>query len=139
VAATVWLDPPLLVKAATGWADLGAAPDATLSALFGYDPHKYAPLIGPLPAGPQRVLAAVRLSLGVPDMELGFAATDTLDGAAIEVPVTEIEKRQEKSTRWGLIELAFGDLKPGTHTLTLVARDTSGTEANRTTLVFTVK
>jgi hypothetical protein len=139
VAAAVWLDPPLLLKAATGWADLGAAPDATLSALFGYDPAKYAPLIGPLPAGPQRTLAAVRLSLGLADMELGFTATDTLDGATTEVPVTEVERRQEKSTRWCLVELAFGDLKPGTHTLTLVARDTSGTEANETTLAFIVK
>jgi VWFA-related protein len=139
VAATVWLDPPLLLKAATGWADLGAAPEATLSALFGYDPAKYAPLVGPLPAGPQRVLAAVHMSLGVPDMQLGFTATDTLDGAPIEVPVTEVESRQEKSTRQCLIELAFGDLRPGTHTLTLVARDTSGTEANKTTLAFSVK
>lgn len=139
VAAAVWLDPPLLLKAATGWADLGAAPDATLSALFGYDADKYAPLMGPLPAGPQRVLAAVRMSLGAPEMELGFTATDALNGAATEVPVTEVEKRQEKSTRWCLIELTFGDLRPGTHTLTLVARDTSGTEANRTTMAFTVK
>ena len=79
------------------------------------------------------------MSLGVPDMQLGFTATDTLDGAPIEVPVTEVESRQEKSTRQCLIELAFGDLRPGTHTLTLVARDTSGTEANKTTLAFSVK
>jgi hypothetical protein len=139
VAAAVWIDPPLLLKAAAGWADLGAAPESTLSGLFGYDPAKYAPLIGSLAPGPQTVLAAVRLSLGVPQMELNFAATDTLEAAKTEVPVTVLETRQEKSVRWCVIELAFGDLKPGTHTLTIAAKDTSGAQANASTAVFTVK
>jgi VWFA-related protein len=139
VAAAVWLDPPLLLKAAAGWADLGAAPESTLSGLFGYDPAKYAPLIGSLAPGPQRVLAAVRLSLGVPKMELDFAATDTLEAAKTAVPVTVLETRQEKSVRWCVLELTFGDLKPGTHTLTVAAKDTSGAQANASTAVFTVK
>ncbi len=139
VAAAVWLDPPLLLKAAAGWADLGAAPESTLSGLFGYDPAKYAPHIGPLAPGPQTVLAAVRLSLGVPQMQLNFAATDTLEAAKTEVPVTVLETRQEKSVRWCVIELTFGDLKPGTHTLTVAAKDTSGAQANASTAVFTVK
>jgi VWFA-related protein len=139
VAAAVWLDPPLLLSAATGWADFGAAPEAMLSGLFGYDPAKYAPLTGPLAAGPQKVLAAVRLSLGVPQMELVFTATETHEAAKTEVPVTVVETRQEKSTRWCLIELTFGDLKPGPHTLTIVVRDTSGAQANTTTAAFTVK
>jgi VWFA-related protein len=139
VAAAVWLDPPLLLKAAAGWADLGAAPESTLSGLFGYDPEKYAPLIGPLAPGPQRVLAAVRLSLGVPQMELDLTATDTREAARIEVPVTVLETRQEKSVRWCVIELTFGDLEPGIHTLTIAAKDTSGAQANASTAVFTVK
>jgi VWFA-related protein len=139
VAAAVWLDPPLILKAAAGWADLGAAPESTLSGLFGYDPAKYAPLIGSLAPGPQTVLAAVRLSLGVPQMELNFAATDTLEAAKTEVPVTVLETRQEKSVRWCVIELTFGDLKPGTHTLTVAAKDTSGAQANASTTTFIVK
>jgi VWFA-related protein len=139
VAATVWLDPPLLLREAQGWDDLGAAPEATLSALYGYDPAKYAPLFGPLPPGPQRVVAAVRLSLGLPQMELQLAATDALDGAKIEVPVTVLGTRQDKAVRWYVIELTFGDLKPGAHTLTIAAKDTSGAQANASTVAFTVK
>jgi len=139
VAAAVWLDPPLLLKAAAGWADLGAAPESTLSGLFGYDPAKYAPLIGPLAPGPQRVLATVRMSLGVPQMELDLTATEAQEAAKSEVPVTMLETRQEKSVRWCVIELTFGDLKPGRHTLTVAARDKSGAQANASTAVFTVK
>jgi hypothetical protein len=50
-----------------------------------------------------------------------------------------LETRQEKSVRWCVLELAFGDLKPGTHTLTVAAKDTSGAQANASTAVFTVK
>jgi len=139
VAAAVWLDPPLLLREAPGWDDLGAAPEATLSALYGYDPAKYAPLFGPLPPGPQRVVAAVRLSLGMPQMELQLAATDALDGAKTEVPVTVLGTRQEKAVRWYVVELTFGGLKPGAHALTVAAKDTSGAQANATTLAFTVK
>jgi len=139
VAAAVWLDPPLLLRSSTGGADLGAAPGSTLSALFGYDPGKYAPLTGPLAAGPQRVLTAVRLTLGMPEMVLDLAATDTLEAAKVDVPVTVLETRQEKSVRWCLVELAFGDLKAGSHTLTIAAKDTSGTQTNASTTTFTVK
>jgi VWFA-related protein len=139
VAAAVWLDPPLLLREAQGWDDLGAAPEATLSALYGYDPAKYAPLFGPLPPGPQRVVAAVRLSLGLPQMELQLAATDARDGAKVEVPVTVLGTRQDKAVRWYVVELTFGDLKPGAHTLTVAAKDTSGAQANASTVAFAVK
>jgi VWFA-related protein len=139
VPAAIWLDPPLLLKAATGWADLGAAPGMTLSGLFGYDPAKYAPFTGPLPAGPQTVLAALRLSLGLPEAELDLTAIEAQGEAKIEVPVTVIETRQEKSARWYVIEITFGDLKPGTHTLTIFARDKAGTQGNKATTSFTVK
>ena len=139
VAASVWLDPPLLLREATGWADLGAAPEMTLSGLFGYDPKKYAPIGGELPAGPQRVLAALRLSLGLPEIELNITATDAQGTVKTDVPVTVIETHQVKSLRTCLLELTFGDLKPGPHTLTIRARDLSGAEGNETTAVFTVK
>ncbi len=139
VAASVWLDPPLLLMEATGWADLGAAPETTLSGIFGYDPKKYAPIGGELPAGPQRVLAAVRLSLGLPDVELDITATDALGTVETDVPVTVIETHQVKSLRTCLLELTFADLKPGPHTLTIRARDLAGAEGNETTAVFTVK
>jgi head-tail adaptor len=139
VPAAVWLDPPLLLQEAAGWADLGAAADSTLSAVYGYDAAKFAPLLGPLGPGPRRVTAAVRLALGVPQMELQIAAVDDLDGTKTDIPVTVLGTRQEKSTRWYVVELAFGGLKPGTHELTMVARDTSGAPLNASKTAFTVK
>ncbi len=139
VAAPVWLDPPLLLRDAAGCADLGASPEATLSGIFGYDPAKYAPLTGSLPAGPQRVLAAVRLSLGMPGVELDITATEAQGTVKSEVPVTVLETNQVKALRTCVIELTFGDLKPGPHALTIRARDKSGAEGNETTAAFTVK
>jgi hypothetical protein len=139
VPAAVWLDPPLLLQEVSGWADLGAAADSTMSAVYGYDAATFAPLLGPLPPGPRRVAAAVRLALGVPQMELQIAAVDELDGIVTEIPATVLGTRQEKSTRWYVVELAFGGLKPGTHELTIVAKDTSGTPVNASKTAFTVK
>jgi hypothetical protein len=50
-----------------------------------------------------------------------------------------VQTRQEKSSRWYVIEITFGDLKPGPHTLTISARDKAGTQGNKTTTSFTVK
>jgi VWFA-related protein len=139
VAAAIWMDPPLLLTEASGWADLGAPPEETLPALYGYDPARYAPLLGPLPAGPQRMFAALRVSLGQPEMELDFTAAETLGETTAEVPVTVIAARQEKSLRWCLLELALGDLQPGRHSLVITAKDKAGVEGNRTAAPFTVK
>lgn len=139
VPAAVWLDPPLLLREAAGWTDMGAAADTTLSALYGYEAAKYAPLFGPLAPGPQRAAAAVRLALGVPQMELQLTATDELDGTKTEIPMTVLATHQEKSARWYVVELAFGDLKPGIHALTIAAKDTSGAPLNASRTTFTVK
>jgi VWFA-related protein len=139
VAASIWLDPPLLLEQGNGWADLGASPESTLPALFGYDPAGFAPLSSDLAPGPQTVVAALRLSLGMPEVELDFTAMDSLGGVETEVPVTVIETKQERSLRTCLVELAFADLKPGLHTLTIAARDKAGIEGNETTTTFTVK
>lgn len=139
VASSVWLDPPLLLKAASGHADIGAAPEATLSALFGYDPDHYAPITGDLPAGPQRVFAAVRCTLGEPNAELVITASEAQGAARSDVPLDVVDTRQTKSLRCYLVELNFGDLKPGPHTLKVVARDKAGAQGNETTATFTVK
>lgn len=139
VPAAVWLDPPLLLKEAAGWADLSAAPETMLSALFGYDPAKYAPVTEALPAGPQAVFAAVRMALGAPAMLLDLTATDIQEGVKTEIPVTVIGTHQDKSLRTYLVELTFGGLKPGPHTLIIKAKDTSGAEENETKVGFVVK
>lgn len=138
-ASSVWLDPPLFLEADTGSSDIGAAPEATLSWLFGYDPGKYAPLVGALPAGPQRIHAALRSTLGAPEVELEITASDLQDGARSDVAVTVLDVRQTKSLRSYLLELAFADLKPGLHTLTIVAKDKAGGQGNETTTSFSVR
>lgn len=138
-ASSVWLDPPLLLEVDTGGLDLGAAPEATLSALFGYDPGKYAPLVGGLAAGPQRVCVALRSTLGAPDLELVITASDLQAADRTDVPVTVLDMRQTKSLRSYLLELSFANLKPGFHTLAIVAKDKMGGPGNETTTTFTVK
>lgn len=138
-ASSVWLDPPLLLLPDSGSVDIGAAPEATLSGIFGYDPVKYAPLAGPLPAGPQRVYAALRCTLGEPNAELEITASESQAAARSDVPVTVTDARQTKSLRAYLLELAFADLKPGPHTLTIIAKDKAGGQGNETTISFTVK
>jgi hypothetical protein len=75
----------------------------------------------------------------MPEMVLDLAAKDALEAAKVDVPVTVLETRQEKSVRWCLVELAFGDLKAGSHTLTIAAKDTSGAQTNASATTFTVK
>lgn len=139
VPSPIGLDTPLLLKEEAGWADLGAAPETKLSALFGYDPAKYAPIIAALPAGPQVAYVALRLSLGAPAMELDYTATDILGDEKIEIPATLVDSRQDKSLRTCLLELTFGGLKPGPHTLVIKVKDKSGAEANEAKIGFVVK
>ena len=77
------------------------------------------------------------MTIGLVGRKCGM--TRIFTDAGETVPVTVIETRQEKSVRWYVVELAFGDLKPGTHTLTIAAKDTSGAQANASTAGFTVK
>lgn len=138
-AAPIRLDPPLLLDERAGGVEAGAAPESTLSALFGYDPAKYVPWTGSQPAGPRRVHAAVRCALVAPETELGFEAKDTFGGAATDVPVTVVGVRTARDLRLCLLELAFGGLAPGPHVLKITARDPTGTMQGEATAAFTVK
>jgi hypothetical protein len=138
-AAPLWLDPPLLLKEETGSGEIGAAPESTLSALFGYDPAKYAPWAGSLPAGPRRVYAAVRCALAAPETELEFTASDSTGGVDTDVPVTVVDTRPAKNLKTCLVELPFAGLAPGVHTLTVRTRDKSGLLAGESKVSFTVK
>ncbi len=75
----------------------------------------------------------------MPGVELDITATDELEAEKADVSVTVVGTRQEKSLRTCLLELAFGDLKPGVHTLTIAARDKAGIEGNTATTTFVVK
>jgi VWFA-related protein len=138
-AAPLALDPPLLLDERAGATESGADANSTLSALFGHDPAKYAPWTGPLPAGPRRVYAAVRCALTAPETELAFTAADTVDGIRTEVPATVVSARTARNLRQCVVELAFGALAPGTHTLTVEARDPSGTMRGEATASFAVR
>lgn len=138
-AAALALDPPLLLDERAGATEAGADANSTLSALFGYDPAKYAPWTGQLPAGPRRVFAAVRCALTTPEVELAFTAVDTVEGTRTEVPATVVSARTARNLRQCVVELAFGALAPGAHTLTIEARDPSGTMRGEATAAFAVR
>ena len=107
--------------------------------MFGHDPARYAPWTGPLPAGPRRVYAAVRCALTTPEVELAFTAVDAVDGTRTEVPATVVSARTARNLRMCLLELAFGALAPGAHTLTVEARDPSGTLRGEAAAAFAVR
>jgi len=139
--AVLWLDPPLLLGLDPESTDIGVAPEATLAAVFGYDPATYAPLAGDLPPGPQRVYASLRCTMGAPeaDLEISAATSDAPGSDRTEVPVAVLDTRQTKSLRIYLLELPLTELKPGPHTLTITAREkVAGLEASAST-TFTVK
>lgn len=130
----LWLDPPLLLEPNLESTDIGAAPEATLTGVFGYDPAKYAPLADGLPPGPQRVYAALRCTLGTPEAELEFSASEAQGSARTDVPVTVLDMRQTKSLRSYVLELPLADLKPGLCTLTITARErAAGLQASSST------
>jgi hypothetical protein len=68
-----------------------------------------------------------------------ITASDLQAADRTDVPVTVLDIRQTKSLRSYLLELSFANLKPGFHTLTIVAKDKMGGPGNETTTTFTVK
>jgi hypothetical protein len=77
--------------------------------------------------------------MGEPNAELDVTASEAQGTAKSAVPLDVVDKRQVKSLRFYLLELNFGDLRPGPHTLTIAVRDRAGAQANETTTAFTVK
>jgi hypothetical protein len=64
---------------------------------------------------------------------------DTVDGTRTEVPATVVSARTARNLRQCVVELAFGALAPGAHTLMIEARDPSGTMRGEATAAFAVR
>jgi VWFA-related protein len=140
-SSALWLDPPLLLELARSGEDLGASPEATISAVFGYDRESYAPLVGDVSAGSSRLEAALRCTLGSPDFELGISAVleDAQTGEAVDVPVAVLDQKQTGAVRTYVLELTPAGLKPGSYTLTVCAAEKNGRVESFASTELTVK
>ncbi len=131
----LWLDPPLLLLPDTRAAELAASSETSFSGLFAYDPATYVPVVGKVPAGTGRLLAALRCTSGgmKSEFDISAALVETGSQTRTEVPVAILDQSPEGPTIRFLLEFALGDLKPGPYVLYLVAKDREGAASAFTT------
>ncbi len=139
--ATMWLDPPLFLLPDPMAVELAASAEASLAGLFGFDPASYAPIIGTVPAGTSRLLAALRCTSGALKAEFDIAAAlvKAESQTRTEIPVAVLNLTRDGPTRRYLLELALGEAKPGSYALYLVAKDREGTASAFTTVNFDIR
>jgi len=139
--AVLLLDPPLLIVPDTRSADLAAAPGSSVAGLFGYDPTAYAPLMGAVVAGTDKLQAALRIQGGAASTGLTVTAAlvDVATSARAEVPVTVIRQTDDGPTRLIVADLATGGLKPGRYTLECVVKEPASGESSAASVEFIVK
>jgi VWFA-related protein len=139
--AVLLLDPPLLIAPDTKSADLAAAAGSSVAGLFGYDPNAYAPLMGAVAAGTDKLQAALRIQGGAASTGLTVTATlvDLAASGRTEVPVTVIRQSDDGPTRLIVAELATSGLKPGRYTLECVAKEPASGETSAASVEFIVK
>jgi VWFA-related protein len=123
--ATLTLDPPLLLGPATNSLDLAATPGGSLAELFAYDANAYAPLLGDIPAGLTKLLAALRLtgSSASGGLELTVTLVDTSTSGRTELPVSVLKQDAAGGTKVLFVEIATGELKAGRYILGFAAKD----------------
>jgi VWFA-related protein len=140
-SAPVVLDPPLLLTLDPQALDLAASEAGSLSVLFGYDANYYAPLVGDVPAGLNKLFAAMRCSSGGPnpDFEISASLQEAGAPAPTNVPVSVLKKTQDGQASLILAELGTGELRPGRYTLQVVAKEKSGPSAGSAIVDFVVK
>ena len=141
VAAPVTLDPPLLLVPDAKSLDLAASRSDSLSAIFGYDPNSYAPLVGDIPAGLKKLIAALRCSSTgpSPDFEVSASLQEEPAPAPTGVPVSVLKRSSDGPISLILTEIATGDLRPGRYSLKLQAKDVSGGGTAATVVNLVVK
>jgi VWFA-related protein len=137
----LWLDPPLLLLPDTGAAELAASAEASLSGLFAYDAASYVPIIGTVPAGTGRLLAALRCTSGgmKTEFDITAALVETESQSRMEIPISVLSQIQDGPTRLYFLELSWGNPKPGSYTLYLVAKDREGAASAFTTANFDIR
>jgi VWFA-related protein len=125
----VWLDPPLLLRADPSARERGSAPDATLSALYTYDPAAYAPLDGAAASDlPDPLYAALRCdsSDAIGDLSLAVSLLELSSGDVAEIPFTIIGRSEDGAAKRYLLALKPGELKPGDYELRFGVRRAAG-------------
>jgi hypothetical protein len=122
------LDPPLLLVPDAKSLDLAASGTSSLSALYGYDPNSYAPLADAVPAGTERLIAALRCTSNSPNPDFNLFASlqETSAPGWAAVPVSVLKKSQEGPTSLFLAEIGTGELRPGRYSLRIEAKDKGG-------------
>lgn len=139
--AVLVLDPPLLVAAETGTAELTSSGGTAVSALFGYDAAAYAPYLGDVAAGTDKLRAALRVQGGAAAKDLAVTAfvIDLATSARTEVPATIVRQSDDGPTRLIVAEFATGGLKPGSYALECSVEEPASGEVAVAFREFTVK
>jgi hypothetical protein len=124
-----------------GAAELTSSGGTTISALFGYDPAAYAPHLGDVPAGTDKLRAGLRIQGGAAAKDLAVSAflIDLATSARTEVPVTILRQADDGPTRLILAELRTGGLKPGRYSLECSVEEPASGEIAIAFREFTVK
>ena len=138
--AALWLDPPLFLTDRRV-EDVYASPGTSLETLYAYDPQKYSPLLGDLPAGTKMLRAALRITSIGPNPEIELAAQlEEIGGAGLRsVPITILRESTDGPTKKLLLELESGELKPGQYALCLTAKEKGGQAVAQSAAMITVR
>jgi VWFA-related protein len=134
-------DPPLFLVKDRLAADLAGSEGSSPSGLFAYDAGAYAPLVGALPAGVEKLYAVLRSSSGEAGLsgELSASLKEAAGTASRDIPVTVVKKTESWSAHLILVELGTGVLKPGRYMLTVFVKGRTGEVVPVTTGEFVVK
>ncbi len=140
-AATAWFDPPLLLAASKGIVQADAPLAMTLTALYPYDAGAFAPALGAVPRGTDKLHAVVRCPANMSESELELSASlsEGGDRAGAGIPVSVLNTMRQGATRVLFIEIPCGGLAPGAYTLKLSMKEKDGFLSGATGASFRIE
>ena len=140
-AAPVILDTPLLLTLDPRAQEFAASDAGALASLFAYDANSFAPLAGSVPAGLNKLYAALRCSSNIPgaDFEISATLKNEASPDLNSLPVTIMKKSQDGPTALLLVELGTGELRPGRYSLKVEAKEKRAASAASSAVEFVVK
>jgi VWFA-related protein len=140
--AAPFLDPPVLLVLDNRALEIVAAREPTLAAIYGYDGATYSAAAGVVPAGTQRLFAAVRLNHpagGDEGLEVRASLVSSATGESRALPVSILQKAREGQMVRLLLELGTGELSAGSHTLTFTVAVPAAAQPAETSVAFEVR
>lgn len=140
-AKALSLDPPLLLEPDTSSRDVASSAEAVPAALYSFDGEAFAPALGGIPAGREKLFAALRLSGAAAEARFGLAAAlvDPQTGERRDVPLSIVKEGADRFARTWLVEVATGALPAGRKAVEFVVRDEGGGETLTTLVPVLVK